>query len=83
MTPKPAAKANLNHQKILAALVETKPVSWTHKRIDPASADPRKPEVISTKVTGTELRFPLARNVSEFNVERAARRWSPNAKEAA
>lgn len=75
-TPKPQGKANLLHQKILSDLIEEKPAGWVHKRIDPDSPDPKKPDVITTKMTGSELRHPLARNVSDENVERAAQRWS-------
>ena len=60
--------------QIVSALIETKPSSWTHKSIDEdATTDPKKPVVIETKIEGRELRFPLAQNVSELNVERAAK----------
>ncbi|AHY27129.1 hypothetical protein PBI_PHANTASTIC_66 [Mycobacterium phage Phantastic] len=75
--PKPTPKANRIHQQLLAGLIETRPTSWTRKTVDPKSPDPRKPNIIETKVVGKELRFPLARNVSEFNVELAAKRWIP------
>ncbi|AYD87091.1 hypothetical protein SEA_NICOLETERA_64 [Mycobacterium phage NicoleTera] len=68
-------RTNPLHQQILSALLATKPTSWTHKRIDPESPDPKKPRVIETKVVGQEPRFPLARNVSDFNIDRAAKRW--------
>jgi hypothetical protein len=67
-------KANALHQQILGKLIETKLVSWTHKSIDPASPDPKKPLIIETKVTGTEF-TGLARNVSNENVDRLAKRW--------
>jgi len=75
-TPKPQGKANLLHQKILSDLIEEKPAGWVHKRIDPDSPDPKKPMVIETKVLASEIRFPLARNVSDENVNRAAERWA-------
>ncbi|AVJ50810.1 hypothetical protein SEA_PHRANNY_69 [Mycobacterium phage Phranny] len=74
---KPTPKANRLHQQILGDLIATKQTVWTRKRIDPDSPDPKRPKVIETKVFGTELARPLARNVSEFNVERAAKRWIP------
>jgi hypothetical protein len=83
MSPRPtrfpsrqAQQSTVLHQQLLAALTATKPTSWTHYTIDPESPDQRKPNLIKTKVTGTELRFPLAQNVSEENVERAAARWA-------
>ena len=60
--------------QIVSALIETKPTSWTHKVIDEsATTDPKRPVVIETKREGRELRFPLAQNVSELSVERAAK----------
>ncbi|ALF00936.1 hypothetical protein SEA_SERENITY_69 [Mycobacterium phage Serenity] len=67
-------KANPLHQQVLGALIKTKPTVWTHKRIDPTSPDPRKPRVLETKVHGREF-TGLARNVSEENVDRIAKRW--------
>lgn len=61
--------------QILGNLLDTKPVSWTHKSIDPNSQDPNKPDIIETKVPGVELKFPLAKNVSNENVENLAERW--------
>ncbi|MDV6975302.1 hypothetical protein [Mycobacterium intracellulare] len=63
-------KANPIHQQLLSGLLETKPVSWVRKRIDPETNG-----VVQTKVTGTALRFPLAQNMSNLNVDRAAKRW--------
>ncbi|MCV7016760.1 hypothetical protein [Mycolicibacterium aichiense] len=68
-------KLNPIHQQILGDLIKTKPVSWTHKSLDPESPDPKKPNVIKTKVVGIELANGLARNVSEENVDRLAKRW--------
>lgn len=69
--PKPSARANLIHQLVLSGLVATKPTSWDHKRIDPVTGD-----VVKTKRAGTALANPLAGNVSEANVDRAAKRWA-------
>jgi hypothetical protein len=71
--PKPTQKANLLHQQILAGLIETTPVSLTHKVLE-RDAD-GKEVVVQTKRTRLGLRFPLAQNVSGFNVDRAAQRW--------
>lgn len=106
MTAKPQPKRNIIHSMILSALIEKKPVTRTHKAIDPASPDPKKPNIIETKVlesqlphtTRKEVRVTnvkrgadgvyrhdlvtvdvpvptLAGNVSDLNIERAARRW--------
>ncbi|QDP45367.1 hypothetical protein SEA_SOILDRAGON_68 [Mycobacterium phage SoilDragon] len=74
---KPTPKANRLHQQILGDLIATKPTVWAQKSIDPNSPDPKRPIVIERKHYGTELARPLARNVSEHNVERAAKRWIP------
>jgi len=66
-------KANPIHQQILGGLIATKPVSWDHKILVKGKDD--KEQVVKTKVTGTALRFPLAQNVSDENVDRMARRW--------
>lgn len=68
-------RVNRIHELLLAKMIETKPVSWMLKTIDPESKDPRKPEVIKTRVAGHELASPLAQNISTLNVERAAKRW--------
>ena len=67
------AKANPLHQQLLAGLIATKPVSWVKKTLG-KDAD-GKETVESTKVTHEGLRFPLAQNVSDFNVNVLARRW--------
>ncbi|QHB38089.1 hypothetical protein KIY75_gp61 [Mycobacterium phage Noelle] len=74
--PKPTPKRNLVHQQLLSGLIETKPVSWDRKTIVPATPI-SKETVVKTKVTRQALRFPLAQNVSNFNVDLAARRWTP------
>ncbi|AFU20686.1 hypothetical protein SEA_CHUPACABRA_60 [Mycobacterium phage Chupacabra] len=76
MTATPNAmprKANPLHQKLLGALIETKPSSWTHKRL--VKGDDGKESVVETKVTRQGLRYPLAQNVSDHNIERAAKAW--------
>jgi hypothetical protein len=71
---KPQAKKNLIHQQILGGLIDTKPVSWDRKTV---SKDEAGKEVIeSSKVTHEALRFPLAQNVSEHSVDRAAAKWA-------
>lgn len=66
-------KANPIHQQILSGLLETKPVSWVHKKLVDKS-DP-KSDVVKTRVTGSELRNPLARALSDANLEILAKRW--------
>lgn len=78
--PLPSAmpkKANPIHLQLLGGLLETKKVSWTQKKVDPRSENPRKPELIEVVRDGSELKYPLARNVSEASVEQAAKRWLP------
>jgi len=68
-------KANLIHQQTLASLIETKPVSWTHKQL--AKGKDGKEVLVQTKVTRDGLRFPLAQNVSDSNLDVMAKRWLP------
>lgn len=72
---KPTAKLNLVHQQVLAGLTATRPTAWDHKVIVPATST-EKEKVDKVKVVGTEVRYPLAQNVSEENIERAAVRWA-------
>jgi len=66
-------KANALHQQLLAGLIATKPEVWNRKTlVDPE--DP-KSDVAKTRVTRQLLSNPLAQNVSELNVDRAAQRW--------
>lgn len=59
--------------RLLAGLTETQASSWDRKNL---SRDKEGKEVLDTvKVTHTVVRYPLAQNVSEDNVERAAKRW--------
>lgn len=71
--PKPTPKANLIHQQLLAGLIATKPVTSTFKSL--AKDKDGKETVVSRKVTRQGLRYPLAQNVSEANVDLAAKRW--------
>ena len=74
--PLPSAmprKANPLHQRLLGMLLETRKVSRTVKTLEPTEGG--KPVVAETTVTREELKHPLAQNVSDLNVERAAARW--------
>ncbi|AXQ52992.1 hypothetical protein SEA_FIRINGLINE_66 [Mycobacterium Phage FiringLine] len=66
-------KANVIHQQILSGLLATKPATWARKTL--VKGKDGKDEVVKTTVTHLEPRFPLARNVSDFNIDRTARRW--------
>ncbi|UJD20901.1 hypothetical protein SEA_ZIMMER_63 [Mycobacterium phage Zimmer] len=66
-------RTNPIHQQILSALLATKPVKRTHKRFI-RDADGKEHEVFETSTVNV-LRSPLAANVSDENIERAARRW--------
>jgi hypothetical protein len=56
---------------LVGGLVETKAISWDRKTI---KYDENGKEVIlSTRTSFEGLRYPLAQNVSELNVERASR----------
>lgn len=74
--PLPSAmpkRVNPIHQQILAGLLATVPVSWTHKT--DVTPNEKKPTIVERKITTQALTFPLAQNVSEENVESASRRW--------
>ncbi|AHJ86679.1 hypothetical protein CRB1_68 [Mycobacterium phage CRB1] len=66
-------RTNPIHQQILSGLLANKPASWARKTL--VKGKDGKDEVIKTTVTHQEPRFPLARNVSDFNIDRTARRW--------
>ncbi|AEL17896.1 hypothetical protein TRIXIE_64 [Mycobacterium phage Trixie] len=66
-------RTNPIHQQILSGLLATKPVTSTFKKIV-RGAD-GKDQVVERKVTRQGIRFPLAQNVSEANIDRAAKRW--------
>ena len=77
VAPLPSAMPRNNshlHQQVLAGIIKTKPASWTRKVL---SKDADGKEVVNTVAVTYEgaLQFPLAQNISEENVERAARRW--------
>lgn len=65
-------KSSVIGQQIVSALLATKPASWVHKTLV-KDAD-GKEAVVKHTVAGQELKFPLAQNVTDLNVERAARR---------
>lgn len=66
-------RTNPLHQQTLSALLATKPVTTTFKKLVKGSDG--KDQVIERKVTRQGLRFPLAQNVSDHNVDIMARRW--------
>ncbi|WXX09772.1 hypothetical protein [Mycobacterium phage MS619] len=66
-------KANVIHQQILSGLLAPKPATWARKTL--VKDKDGKESVVKTTVTNLEPRFPLARNVSDFNIDRTARRW--------
>ncbi|AOT24984.1 hypothetical protein PBI_KALPINE_65 [Mycobacterium phage Kalpine] len=66
-------RTNPIHQHTLSGLLATKPVTSTFKKVVKGSDG--KDQVVERKVTRQGLRFPLAQNVSEANVDRMARRW--------
>lgn len=66
-------KANLLKQRLIHSLVETAPSVWKIRSI--AKAEDGTEEVVESSKTRNVLKFPLAHNVSDLNVERAARRF--------
>ncbi|QBJ00250.1 hypothetical protein SEA_PHARAOH_62 [Mycobacterium phage Pharaoh] len=74
-------KTNPLHQQTLALLLATKPVTTTIKSFvvgedGRAVKDAAGRElIVETKQTRQGLRWPLAQNVSEANIERMGRRW--------
>lgn len=66
-------RPNRVRQQLLAGLIETKPSSWNRKVL--SKDEDGKEQIDTVKVSHDALRFPLAQNISERNVERAARRW--------
>ncbi|AHJ88719.1 hypothetical protein PBI_RHYNO_61 [Mycobacterium phage RhynO] len=76
MTATPNAmprKVNPLLSQLLSGLIETKPVTSTFKHL--VKGEDGKETVVSRKVTRQGLRYPLAQNVSNENVELAAKRW--------
>jgi hypothetical protein len=63
-------KPNRLRQQIVGALIHTVPTSWDRKYVSKSHNG-----VDSEKVEHQTLRNPLAKNVSEQNVERIARAW--------
>lgn len=70
MAPKPGPRTNVLHQRLLAGLIETQPVSRSYK-----VWNDEKKDVEVVKDTFDGLRYPLAQNVSALNIERAAKGW--------
>ncbi|AHJ86429.1 hypothetical protein 40AC_66 [Mycobacterium phage 40AC] len=70
MMPK---KVNPIRTQVLGGLIETKAVSSTFKKV--VKGDDGKETVVSIKRTRQGLRYPLAQNVSDENVDRLAKRW--------
>lgn len=70
ITPNVLAKPNLIRQQIGFGLIDRVPTTWTHKRVDPDSPDPKRPLIIETKKTSWVYKNPLAGNVSQLNVDR-------------
>ena len=70
MTTPNAMPRNNNQikQAVLSGLIATKPATWKKKVWNDETKS-----VDEVKVSHEALRFPLAQNVSELNVERAAR----------
>ena len=66
-------KANKLRQTLLAGLIETQKSSWSQKLITRDEDD--KEKVMTVNHEHHQLRFPLAANVSEQSVERAAKSW--------
>lgn len=60
-------------RRIVGDLIQTVPASWTRKTL--RKDEEGKEKVESVTVNYQALRYPLAQNVSEENVERAAWRW--------
>lgn len=58
------------HQAIIAGLTAIKPAGWVKKTWNDETKD-----VDTVKVNHIEPRFPLARNFSDENIERLAKRW--------
>ena len=71
--PKPEAHPHPLRQKLLGGLIETQKSTTTVKTLVKDKDVKEDVETIST--TRDVLRFPLAQNVSEQNVNRLAGRW--------
>lgn len=69
-TPNHMPQRNKLRQQLMHSLIETKPTSWTKKVWN---EDDKKVEEVEVKHDG--LRWPLAGNVSNENVERVSKQW--------
>ena len=78
--PKPVAKTHPIRMQILGGLIETKTFSRKHKTVVKVARfegdTEGREDIVTSKVTREGLRYPLAQNVSDLNVERAAKRWA-------
>jgi len=68
--PKRASKVR---QQVVASLIETQPASWKRKVFKKDEDGELRDGTVT--VTREALRYPLAQNVSESNVEALAKRW--------
>lgn len=66
-------KSNKLRMQLLAGLIETRRASWTQKII--TKDEDGKELVESLNHEHHALRYPLAANVSEENIDRAAKSW--------
>ena len=66
-------KKNQIQQQALMGLIEIAPSSWDRKTL--VKGEDGKETIETKRVTRSVLRNALAYNVSEENVERAAKRW--------
>lgn len=71
--PKPEAHLHPLRQKLLGGLIETQKSTTTVKTF--VKDEDGKEQEVSTSTTRDVLRYPLAQNVSELNVNRLAGRW--------
>jgi hypothetical protein len=76
---KPVAKLNPIRAAVLGALIEGKDTTRSQKTllVSVTDAGKRVETLVETQVpAGFALRYPLARNVSDHNVNVLARRWA-------
>ena len=66
-------KVNPIHTQILGSLIDAKPHKWEQRTF--VRVDGVETLVMAPHVHGETLRWPLAQNVSDENVDRLAARW--------
>lgn len=71
--PKRYDKQRLLRMQLLAGLIETRKSTWTQKVI--TKDEDGKEQVESVNHRHDPLRYPLAANIAEWNVERLSREW--------